>query len=141
MKIFIGSDHAGFALKEHIAKYLLKKKYKVVDFSKKVKPGDDYPDVANIVAKKVQSNRQAFGILLCGSGHGVCMAANRSKGIRAALGYEVRSIRAGRLEDNINILCLSGRYLSQAQAEKITLSFLTTKFSTKPRYAKRLKKF
>src|SRR5688572_27603179 len=109
MKIFIGSDHNGFHMREALVEHLRKSGYEVEDEGdKKLDPEDDYPLFAAKVVVHVltSSDQEPRGILICGSGQGMCMAANRYKGIRAALGYDLESVRSARNDDDANVLCL-----------------------------------
>lgn len=140
--IFIASDHAGFKLKEKIGEFLVKQKYKVEDLGNhNLSPQDDYPDYAKKVAKAVQKNLKSNkGILLCGTGQGVCMTANKFKGIRAALGYSTAAAKQSRAHGDSNILCLSGKSLSAEDAKKIITAWLKEKFSGEARHKRRLEK-
>lgn len=139
MVIYLGADHAGFKLKEQIKKYLNKKGYKVFDegalkFDKK----DDYPDYAARVVKKIKDENR--GVLVCGSSQGVCIAANKFKGIRAVAVSNVRDAKLTREHNDANVLCLSGWSLKLEQAKKILDAWLETKFSEEERHVRRLKK-
>src|SRR3989339_1180685 len=104
MKIYLGADHNGFAIKEYIQDYLEAKGYKVEDLGNvKLNPRDDYPDYAKAVAKKVQKNQDALGILFCGSGQGMCITANKFKGVRATLAWSAGVAKKSRHDDNSNI--------------------------------------
>ena len=119
--IIIGADHAGFKLKEHIKKFLEKKGYSYVDMGAyKYNKDDDYPDFAKKVAVQVVKEK-AKGILICGSGIGVCIAANKVKKIRAVLAHNIRSAKASRIDGNTNILCLGGRVTKKDLAHKIIM--------------------
>ncbi|MBI4268540.1 RpiB/LacA/LacB family sugar-phosphate isomerase [Candidatus Uhrbacteria bacterium] len=140
-KIAIGADHAGFAAKEHLKNFLLEKKHTVADcgayaFDKK----DDYPDIAFAVAKNIAQGKAQFGILLCGSGQGVCIAANKVRGIRATIAWNAASAQAARTDDDANILCLPARMLSNKALEKIASIWLETPFSGLLRHTRRIKK-
>ena len=137
--VFIASDHAGFKLKGHLIKFLTKECYNISDLGPtKYKKDDDYPIFAKKVATKVSKNKNTFGILICGSGIGICIAANKVKGIRAANISSTKDAKSCRTDDNCNILCLSGRNLTITNAKKITKTFLTTKFSNELRHKKRI---
>ncbi|MBS3151992.1 RpiB/LacA/LacB family sugar-phosphate isomerase [Candidatus Woesearchaeota archaeon] len=139
MKTFIGADHAGFKLKEKLKPYLTKLKYQVIDFgNKKYQENDDYPIYGNRVAKAVAKNKNSFGILICGSGQGVCIVANKVKGIRAALAEDTRDAYLARRDDNCNIICLQGRYTNLDKAKIIVKMFLETKFKALKRYKRRI---
>ncbi len=139
MTVNIGADHAGFALKEHLKKFLQKKKYDVKDMgAHKLIKTDDYPDYAAKVAKAVQKGGK--GILACGSAEGVCIAANKFKGIRAVAVWTVQNAKLSRQHNDANILCLSGWQLSKKNAEKIALTWLKTPFSGEKRHVRRIQK-
>lgn len=142
MTIFIASDHAGFKLKEKIRDSLVKQGYQVIDLgSHSLTPKDDYPDYAEKVAKAVQKNLKSNkGILLCGTGQGVCMTANKFKGIRAALGYSTAAAKQSRAHGDSNILCLPGGSLKSDQAKKIITAWLKENFSGEARHKRRLQK-
>ena len=138
-KIFISSDHAGFKLKELIKNYLDKKNIKIVDLGPFNDGRVDYPDFAHKVAKKVKINNKHVGILVCGSGMGMNIAANRHKNIRAAQCYNSKSTKLSRLHNNANIITLGARLLTKKNALNCVSIFLKTKFEG-GRHAKRIKK-
>ncbi len=139
-KIIIGSDHAGYALKEQVKKWLIQHDWKVADLSSaSLQPDDDYPAIALRVAKAVAKQSGSRGILLCGNAQGVCIVANKVKGIRAAVGYSLYGAETSRQDDDSNILCLAGRVLTAAQAQDILRVWLATGFSQAVRHVRRLK--
>ena len=138
-KIFISSDHAGFKLKEDIKSFLKKKKYSFIDLGPNNDNRVDYPDYAHSVAKKVKINKNYRGILVCGSGMGMNIAANRHKNIRAAQCYNVKSTKLSRLHNDANIITLGSRLLSKKNALNCVSVFLKTKFEG-GRHSKRIKK-
>ena len=138
-KIFISSDHAGFNLKEIIKKFLLKKKLKFYDLGPYNNNKVDYPDFAHKVAKKVKIKNNHVGILVCGSGMGMNMAANRHKNIRAAQCFNLKSAKLARLHNDANIITLGSRLLTKKNALNCVGIFLNTKFEG-GRHRKRLKK-
>ena len=138
-KIFISSDHAGFKLKEYIKSFLKKKKYSFIDLGPDNDNRVDYPDYAHSVAKKVKINKNYRGILVCGSGMGMNIAANRHKNIRAAQCYNVKSTKLSRLHNDANIITLGSRLLSKKNALNCVSVFLKTKFDG-GRHSKRIKK-
>ncbi|MDA2922799.1 RpiB/LacA/LacB family sugar-phosphate isomerase [Patescibacteria group bacterium AH-259-L07] len=141
MTIFIGSDHAGFTLKQELKKYLDTLGIKCEDAGNIVfDPTDDYPDFSYAVARKVRKTRGARGILICDSGVGVCMAANKVSGIRAVNAYNIKIAEKSREHNNSNILCLGQDYMSSRQAEKIVKAWLETKFSAATRHHRRVDK-
>lgn len=139
--IYLGSDHAGFELKEKIKDFLKLNEYVVDDLTPgPIDPKDDYPDAAAKVATKVLETADALGILICGSGNGMCLAANKIKGIRAALGYNTQAAKLAREHLNANILCLAGDILQPDYAQAITRHFLETQFSDDERHKRRIAK-
>lgn len=138
--ISIAADHAGFALKEDLKKYLAALGFLVRDFGPTTfDPKDDYPDYAAPMARWVAKTR-GRGITLCGNAVGVCVVANKIKGIRAGIGYSVYAAKTMRADDDVNVLCLAGRVLSKTQARKIVQIWLETPFSHAARHKRRLKK-
>jgi ribose 5-phosphate isomerase B len=138
-KIFISSDHAGFNLKEDIKFFLNKKKYKYTDLGPNNNSRVDYPDYAHRVAKKVKTNKNYIGILVCGTGMGMNIAANRHKNIRAAQCFNVKSTKLSRLHNDANIITLGSRLLKKKNALNCINVFLNTKFEG-GRHIKRIKK-
>ena len=138
-KIFISSDHAGFKLKEIIKNYLKRKKIKFQDLGPKNDNRVDYPDYAHKVARKVKLNKSNVGILVCGSGTGMNIAANKHKNIRAAQCFNLKSTKLSRLHNDANIITLGSRLLSKKNALKFISVFLNTKFDG-GRHLKRVKK-
>ena len=138
-KIFISSDHAGYKLKESIRYYLDKKKITYTDLGPNNDDRVDYPDYAHKVAKKVKTNKNHVGILVCGSGMGMNIAANRHKNIRAAQCFNLKSTKLSRLHNDANIITLGSRLLSKNNALKFVNIFLSTKFEG-GRHLKRIKK-
>ena len=138
-KISISSDHAGFKLKEKIKKNLIKKKIQVVDLGPKSEQSVDYPDFAKKIARNVSSRKGNIGILVCGSGTGMAMSANKFKKIRAAVCYNKASTRLSRLHNNANILALGSRLTNKSTALKLVNIFLSTKFEG-GRHLRRVKK-
>ena len=138
-KIFISSDHAGYKLKEDIKLFLKKKKYSFIDLGPNNNRRVDYPDYAHLVAKKVKINKNNRGILVCGSGMGMNIAANRHKNIRAAQCYNEKSTKLSRLHNDANIITLGSRLITKKNALKFISVFLNTKFDG-GRHLKRVKK-
>lgn len=142
MKIYIGSDHNGFELRNSLLEYLKRAGYDVVnDGDAKLDPADDFPVFAQQVVKDILSSedKDPRGILICGSGQGMCMAANRFKGIRALLGYDTASVRSARNDDDANILCLPADVLERDKANLLVEMFLNTPFAGAPRFVRRIK--
>ncbi|MEM4263337.1 MAG: ribose 5-phosphate isomerase B [Candidatus Woesearchaeota archaeon] len=142
MKIYLGADHAGFKLKEAVKNYLKKEKHDITDKGNtKLVMTDDYPDYAYKVAKAVaESKGKAMGILFCGSSHGICIAANKVKGIRAVAVANERDAKLTREHNDANVLCLSGWNTPPAKAKKIIRVWLKTEFTYEPRHVRRIKK-
>jgi ribose 5-phosphate isomerase B len=138
--IYLGSDHAGFETKEAVRKYLEKKKISYVDFTPLLEKGDDYPDSARFVANSVAKNKGSRGVLVCGSGTGMAIAANRVKGVRAALAYDKFSAVMSRKDNDANVITLRGRGFSKTTAVKLVDIWLNTKFSNEPRHKRRIAK-
>ncbi len=138
-KIYIGADHAGFALKAKIKRYLLKKKYDVVDLgnTKYVKE-DDYPLYGWNVAKAVAKTKHAYGILICGSSEGICIVANKIKGIRAVAASDKKTAELARAHNDANVICLSGWHTTRWKAKRIIKAFLNTPFSGEYRHQRRV---
>ena len=138
-KISLASDHAGFTLKEIIKKKLIKNKVKVLDFGPYNKDKVDYPDYAKKVARNISSKKTNMGILVCGSGTGMAMSANKLRKIRAAVCYNSVSTRLSRTHNNANILALGSRLTNKKEALKLVNIFLSTKFEG-GRHLRRIRK-
>ena len=138
-KIFISSDHAGFKLKEDIKIHLKKKKIRFIDLGPINDVKVDYPDYAHKVAKKVKIRKKNVGILVCGSGIGMNIAANKHKNIRAAQCFNLKSAKLSRLHNDANIITLGSRLLTKKIALNCVSAFLNTKFEG-GRHSKRIKK-
>jgi ribose 5-phosphate isomerase B len=141
MRIFIGADHNGYEYKGQLAKALELAGHEVIDEGDlSIDPNDDFPQFASKVVNELlaANDPEARGILVCGSGQGMCMAANRFKGIRAALCWNINEARASRNDDDANVLCLSSRYLSLEEAGAIMATFLSTPFAGAPRFTRRI---
>ena len=139
LKIAIGGDHAGFQLKEIIKSKLESEGYFLEDFGPFSDQSVDYPDFVHPVANSVENGEYNFGILICGSGNGVAMTANKHKGIRAAVCWNEMLAKLARAHNNANILCLAGRFLDDELAMEIVDIFLKTDFDG-GRHIKRIKK-
>ena len=138
-KIFISSDHAGFKLKETIKVFLRNKKVKIEDLGPANDSSVDYPDYAHKVAKKVKLKKSNIGILVCGSGTGMNIAANKHKNIRAAQCFNLKSTKLSRLHNDANIITLGSRLITKKNALKFISVFLNTKFEG-GRHSRRVKK-
>jgi len=140
VKIFIGADHAGYKLKEHIKKYFDKVKISYEDLGTNSEKSVDYPDYAKKVSRKVAKNKNSKGILICGTGTGMVMASNKIKGARAAFAYDKYSAVMSRKHNDANILCLRGRRFSKNKAKELVKIWLKTPFSNKKRHKRRINK-
>jgi len=138
-KVILASDHAGFKLKEEIKKFLIKKRKKVLDLGTKDANSVDYPDYAHLLSKKMKNSGNKFGILICGSGTGMSMAANKHKNIRAALCYDTKSAKLSRLHNNANVMTIGSRLIKKKVALKCVDTFLNTNFDG-GRHIRRVKK-
>lgn len=128
-RIALGADHAGFPAKESIKKYLLETGYPIEDLGTWSDESVDYPDYARRVAERVTRGDDRFGILVCGTGIGMSIAANKVEGIRAALAHDGATARMAREHNDANVLTLGGRVVSDAQAIEIVRDFLETQFA------------
>lgn len=128
LPVAIGSDHAGFEYKEQLKKYLEAEGWAVDDKGTYSTESTDYPDYAHPVASAVEEGKVACGILICGSGIGVSITANRHKGVRAALCWQHEIASLCRQHNNANVLCMPARFISEDQMKIITQTFLTTAF-------------
>ena len=139
MSIFISSDHAGFSLKNYIFENLKRRNHKIIDLGPLSDKSVDYPIFAKKLANKVSKNKTSFGILVCGSGTGMAMAANKVKNIRAAVCYNVKNTKLSRLHNNANVITVGSRLTSKNLAFKLVNIFLKTKFEG-GRHLRRIKK-
>lgn len=139
MRIAIGSDHAGFTLKEQLKNFLQKQAHVVNDVGCFSLDSVDYPDFAHLVAKQVAQGDCAFGVLVCGSGQGVCMSANRHKGVRAALIRTEEDAKLSREHNNANVACFGARTSEASLVEELLKTFLNTPFA-EGRHSKRVEK-
>ena len=138
-KICIASDHAGFKLKENIKRFLIKKQISIIDLGPNNEKSVDYPDFAKKVSLRVKSKKSQIGILVCGSGTGMAISANKTKGIRAAVCYNLRSTKLSRQHNNANVISLGSRLIKKENALKMISAFLSTNFDG-GRHLKRIKK-
>ena len=138
-KVILASDHAGFKLKEEIKKFLIKKKRRVLDLGTKNTSSVDYPDYAHLLSKKMNLTENQFGILICGSGTGMSMAANKHKNIRAALCYNIKSAKLSRSHNNANVMTIGSRLIKKKVALQCVNAFLKTDFDG-GRHTRRVKK-
>ena len=126
--IVMASDHAGFELKNEIKKFLIKKGKKILDLGTNNNISVDYPDYAHRLSKTIKKNSRQFGVLVCGSGIGMSMAANRHKNIRAALCYDVKSSKLSRQHNNANVIAIGSRLTKKNLALKCVNTFIKTNF-------------
>ena len=141
MRVMLGADHRGFALKEDLKMFLEAAGYNVDDVgAHSLDSSDDYPDFAHMVGAKVASEKESRGIVVCGSGEGVCVVANKVPGIRAAAAYSTDLAQSAREHLDANVLTLSADATDQDTARAITLTFLTTDFSGEERHLRRIEK-
>lgn len=140
--IYIGADHGGFGMKEKMKEYFKKKKEcEIVDLGAfNLEPLDDFPDYALAVANKVSKEAKAKGILFCGSGQGMAIAANKIKIIRAAVCWNIASAKQSREHLDTNILCLGAKFVSTDLAKKIIDIWLGTPFLKEEKYSRRIRK-
>ncbi|MBI2626101.1 MAG: ribose 5-phosphate isomerase B [Candidatus Nealsonbacteria bacterium] len=139
-KIYMGADHAGFELKEKLKKYFDKNRISYEDLGTNSEESVDYPDYALAVAQKVSKNKNAKGILICGTGTGMAIAANKVKGIRAVAAYDKYSAEMSRRDNDANVLGLRGRFFPFEKIKKIVDIWLETPFSQKARHKRRINK-
>jgi len=138
-KIILASDHAGFELKETIKRFLIKKRKKVLDLGTKNTNSVDYPDFAHILSKKMKKDDNKLGILVCGTGIGMDMAANKHKNIRAALCYDIKSTKLSRQHNDANVMTIGSRLTKKNVVLKCVNAFIKTNFKG-GRHLRRVKK-
>ena len=138
-KVVLASDHAGFNLKEEIKKFLIKKRKKVLDLGTKNTNSVDYPDYAHLLSRRMKKDKSQLGILICGSGTGMSIVANKHKNIRAALCYNTKSAKLSRLHNNANVMTLGSRLIKKNVALRCVNTFLKTNFDG-GRHLRRIKK-
>jgi ribose 5-phosphate isomerase B len=139
-KIGLGADHAGFELKQQILNELKQQGYATVDYGTNSTDACDYPDFAEAVGKAVADGQVELGIIVCGSGVGACVAANKVAGVRAGLCHDVFSARQGREDDDTNVLCLGARVIGSSLAMEVVKAFINAQFSGLDRHVRRLNK-
>lgn len=141
MRIAVGADHGGFELKEQLTPWLSSLGHEPVDLgAHQLDPDDDYPDFTLAVARSVQAGATERGIIICGSGVGACIAANKVTGIRACVCHDTYSGHQGVEHDDMNVICLGGRIISIELAKEILEAFLSASFMPEPRFRRRLDK-
>lgn len=141
MLIYLASDHRGFALKEQLKSWLENQGYQVKDFGNLVlDKNDDYPDFSRALARELNKHPDSRGIVLCGSGIGVDIVANRFEKVRCGLGFNLKQVAHGRAFDNINCLSLPADFIDLVWAKELVRVFLETDFCRQERYQRRLEK-
>jgi RpiB/LacA/LacB family sugar-phosphate isomerase len=140
MKLVVGSDHAGFVLKQEVAEALRKEGHEVLDVGTGSTAPVDYPDFAEAVGLAVRDGRAERGVLICGSGVGAAVAANKVRGIRAGICHDTYSAHQGVEHDDMNVLVLGGRIVGPALAHELVRAFVAARYSGEERHARRLAK-
>jgi len=141
MKIAIAADHGGFSVKGELADLLRSMGHEVLDLgAHQVEPQDDYPDYARYVGQAIQNGHAERGVLLCGSGVGASVAANKMKGVRAGLCHDYYSAHQGVEHDDMNVICLGARVIGPAMACELVTAFVSANFTGEERHARRLEK-
>lgn len=140
MKLAVGCDHAGYPLKKELVEWLAEMGYEIVDVGTHSVDAVDYPDFARAVGKEVVERRADRGVVVCGSGVGACVAANKIKGIRAGVCHDTFSARQGVEDDDMNTICLGARIIGSELARDVLRAFLGAKFSGLERHQRRLDK-
>jgi len=140
MRIALGADHAGYELKQHIGSMLAESGVTVIDLGTHSEDPVDYPDFAAAVARAVNDARADRGIIICGSGAGACVAANKVRGIRAAVAHDTYTAHQAVEHDDVNVLCLGSRVIGRNLAEELVRAFIAAEFSHEERHVRRLEK-
>ena len=141
MRVAVGCDHAGFALKEAVVGWLREWGHQVQDVgAHAIDPADDYPDFAKLVAESVAARQADRGIIVCGSGVGASIAANKVAGVRAAICHDTYSAHQGVEHDDMNVLCLGNRVIGSELARELVSTFVKASFSNEERHLRRLRK-
>jgi len=140
MRIALAADHAGFELKDHLAKLLANAGHAVYDLGTHTTEPVDYPDVAASAAMAVIDGRADRAVVICGSGAGACVAANKVKGIRAAVAHDTYTAHQMVEHDDVNVLCLGSRVIGERLAEEVTFAFVAAEFSNEERHLRRVAK-
>jgi ribose 5-phosphate isomerase B len=140
MRLVVGSDHAGFLLKQEFAEDLRRRGHEVLDVGTCSTEPVDYPDFAEALGLAVTDGRAERGVLICGSGVGACVAANKIPGVRACVCHDAYSAHQGVEHDDMNVLVLGGRIIGPALAHELVLAFVGARFSGEERFARRLEK-
>lgn len=141
MKIILASDHRGYEMKNQLAGWLTKQGHQVVDVGNaQLDPNDDYPDFVATAARQVVVEAGSLGVVVCGSGAGANVVANKIKGVRASLGLSVDQVRAARNDDDLNVLVVAADYLNFSQVQAQVSTFIETSFAGAGRHIRRLNK-
>jgi RpiB/LacA/LacB family sugar-phosphate isomerase len=140
MKVVIGSDHAGFALKQELATFLRSQAYDLTDIGTADTAAVDYPDIADALCREIVAKRAERGVLICGSGVGASVAANKVRGVRAGLCHDTYSAHQGVEHDDTNVIVLGARVIGIELAKELALAFLRANFTHEERHERRLKK-
>jgi RpiB/LacA/LacB family sugar-phosphate isomerase len=140
MHIALAADHAGFELKEKMRAYIEGEGFEVIDLGAFDEKPADYPDFAKAIGEAIQKGKAERGILICGSGVGACVAANKMKGIRAGLCHDTYSAHQGVEHDDINVLCLGARIIGEELAKELVMAFISARFTGEERHVRRLAK-
>jgi RpiB/LacA/LacB family sugar-phosphate isomerase len=140
VRVAIGADHAGFQLKEDLAKLLAEQGYAILDMGTHSESPVDYPDYAAAVGRAVREGRADRGVLVCGSGAGAAIAANKIKGVRAALAHDTYTAHQAVEHDDANVIAIGSRVIGQALAEEVATAFLLARFTGEERHVRRLDK-
>jgi len=140
LKVVIGADHGGYHLKKTLVDYLQKQGYHIIDVGAYNDESSDYPDFARMVAEKIIRGEAQRGIMICGSGVGASVAANKFRGVRASVCHDTYSARQGVEDDDMNVLCLGARIIGEYLAKEIVKAFLCAEFKDEERYRRRLNK-
>lgn len=141
MRIVLGADHGGWQVKEDVRNWLITGGYEVIDVgARELQSNDDYVEYAVLLAKELEKDGRARGVLFCRNGFGMVIAANRFKNVRCGLGFDKKAVEKGRLDDDVNCLAIPAEYVKIKKIKKMIEVFLETGFSGKERYKRRLSK-
>ncbi len=140
MKVAVGCDHAGYEMKTQLVPWLKEQEHDVLDLGTNSNAPVDYPDFARAVGRALTSGQAERGVIICGSGVGACVAANKMKGIRAALCHDTFSARQGVEDDDMNVICIGARVIGPELAKEVIGAFLKARFSHLERHERRVKK-
>ncbi len=139
--LYLATDHRGLKLKNQLKQWLTGKKILFKDLGAyELNPDDDYPDFAKLLTNAVLENKDSRGVIFCGSGAGVCIACNKVKGIKSAIGFNHRQVKSFTEHDHVNVLCIASDHTKKFKCFQLVKTFLNTPYSTESRHLKRLKK-